>query len=100
MTWRIGNRKRKLKQRIIDRDGMNCHWCGAATEKMTKGQYGRNLPANACTLDHLVPRAHGGSDSESNLVIACHHCNHKRGAPSESPPITETELIQLMAVTE
>ncbi|MGH9861207.1 MAG: HNH endonuclease [Candidatus Acidiferrales bacterium] len=33
-------------------------------------------------LDHIVPRTHGGSDSPSNLVAACHSCN----SPKASSP--------------
>ncbi len=31
------------------------------------------------TLDHIVPRAHGGSDDPSNLRLACFQCNTLRG---------------------
>lgn len=30
--------------------------------------------------DHVVPRARGGSDLIENLVLACTHCNVKKGA--------------------
>jgi len=30
------------------------------------------------TLDHLVPKADGGSNHESNLVTACRECNCRR----------------------
>lgn len=31
------------------------------------------------TLDHIVPRAHGGSDDAENLRLACFQCNTRRG---------------------
>jgi len=34
----------------------------------------------AFTVDHLVPRAHGGRSDLGNLVPACHHCNNTRSA--------------------
>ena len=40
-----------------------CYWCGV------------NL---ATTADHLVPKAHGGTDAVSNLVPACGPCNFSR----------------------
>ncbi len=30
------------------------------------------------TLDHVVPRADGGSNHHSNVVTACHDCNSRR----------------------
>lgn len=29
-------------------------------------------------LDHVVPRSQGGSDEDSNLVLACASCNCRR----------------------
>jgi len=31
-------------------------------------------------IDHMVPRAKGGSDRVSNLTLACRSCNQKKGA--------------------
>lgn len=36
-------------------------------------------------VDHVVPRARGGGDDASNLVLACADCNAKR-RPGEVPP--------------
>lgn len=33
----------------------------------------------AATVDHLVPRALGGTDDQWNLVSACHRCNSRKG---------------------
>jgi hypothetical protein len=30
-------------------------------------------------IEHIVPRQHGGSTVESNLALACHHCNLHKG---------------------
>lgn len=35
-------------------------------------------PAHA-TLEHIVPRNHGGSDDPENLCVACRRCNHAKG---------------------
>ena len=37
------------------------------------------MPLN---IDHVVPRAKGGSNRVSNLVLACMSCNQKKGARS------------------
>ncbi|MEY3013474.1 MAG: hypothetical protein RIT45_2209 [Pseudomonadota bacterium] len=36
------------------------------------------------TLEHIVPRTHGGDDSIENLAIACARCNHQKGARVDS----------------
>jgi len=49
---------------VLARDRFRCHWCGR----------------RATTVDHLVPRALGGSDYDlDNLVAACADCNSRRG---------------------
>lgn len=35
-------------------------------------------PASA-TLEHIVPRTHGGTDGLDNLALACGGCNHAKG---------------------
>lgn len=32
-----------------------------------------------CTVDHVVPRAHGGWRDPDNIVGACYQCNNARG---------------------
>lgn len=51
------------KQRILDRDGGRCRYCGRS---------------GAMTVDHVVPRSKGGSDADRNLVAACGGCNTKK----------------------
>ncbi len=36
----------------------------------------------ATTLDHLKPKSKGGSSLRSNLIPACHQCNHSKGSAS------------------
>ena len=48
----------------FDAHGWHCHYCGSP---------------HALTADHIVPRAHGGTDEASNLVPACAPCNTSRG---------------------
>lgn len=62
-----------MVQRIADRDGWYCWWCGipiAMDESDTR---------QAATLDHLITRAVGGSNRFENQVIACSPCNQDRG---------------------
>jgi 5-methylcytosine-specific restriction endonuclease McrA len=56
------------RRRIYARDGHRCVWCGRLAEKLT--------------LDHVVPRSHGGTKENQNLVTACMPCNRLRGNAS------------------
>lgn len=49
----------------MDRDGVNCRWCGE--------QGGWDLQ-----IDHKYPRSKGGGDEDENLVLACGKCNRKK----------------------
>ncbi len=31
------------------------------------------------TIDHIIPKARGGTDSWENLIAACTSCNNKKG---------------------
>lgn len=53
------------RKNILRRDSYRCSYCGRG-----------DLPL---TIDHVVPRARGGSDSWENLVCACTLCNNKKG---------------------
>lgn len=30
-------------------------------------------------VEHIIPKQHGGADDETNLALACHHCNLHKG---------------------
>ncbi len=40
---------------------------------------GAKPPASQLTLDHVVPRVHGGKTNWTNIVAACKKCNHDKG---------------------
>lgn len=37
-------------------------------------------PRTEATVEHIVPRNHGGTDALENLAIACAGCNRKKGS--------------------
>lgn len=51
------------KRRVLERDQGLCRYCGKSP---------------ATTVDHVIPRSKGGSDSDRNLVGACAPCNTKK----------------------
>lgn len=59
---------KKIRVRVLRRDGYTCYYCGAEAD----------------TVDHLVPRAKGGTDDMDNLVAACRSCNYSKQDKSEA----------------
>lgn len=53
------------RKNILKRDGHRCMYCGTHDGRMT--------------VDHILPRLRGGTDSWENLVCACHPCNNQKG---------------------
>lgn len=59
--WRV----QLSKQNILRRDRGICQYCGKMDIDMT--------------IDHILPRSHGGDETWENLVCACSDCNNKKG---------------------
>lgn len=55
----------EVREYLLEKWGRTCAYCGA-----------RNVPLE---IEHLTPRSRGGSDRVSNLTLACHTCNQRKG---------------------
>lgn len=51
-----------------------CIHCGARHTVALDG-----TPLSQATIEHIVPRTHGGTDALENLAIACARCNIGKG---------------------
>jgi hypothetical protein len=60
----------KVREAVRRRAGRRCEYC-LLPESMS--------PVLPFQLEHVLPRAHGGSSSLSNLALACHYCNLHKG---------------------
>lgn len=73
--------------RIYIRDRYRCQYCG------------EHKSAKDLTLDHILPRAQGGSTTPQNLVSACKKCNQRKGnrTPEQArmPLLTSQKLLRL-----
>ena len=58
----------EVRQYLLEKWGHKCAYCDA-----------ENIPLQ---IEHIVPRARGGTNSVSNLTLACERCNRKKGATS------------------
>lgn len=75
---RDGRSWRQTKDAVLERDRCVCHICGQP---------------GATTVDHLVPRAFGGSDAPENLAAAHETCNQLRGCG----PIPDRAAVMRLA---
>jgi hypothetical protein len=83
---------KRLRYEILRRDNHTCRYCGGVA------------PEVVLRVDHVVPRALGGSDEPSNLVASCHDCN--AGKTSSAPDqnvvseVSEKALQWSAAITQ
>ena len=54
------------RRNIFKRDRMMCQYCG------------RKPKGDDLTIDHVLPRAQGGTSTWENCVLACIRCNHSK----------------------
>jgi hypothetical protein len=70
-----------LRQRIAEQARYRCGYC--LTQEVVSG-----IPL---TLEHIIPKAKGGQDTEENLWLSCRLCNEAKGVLTEAlDPETET----------
>ena len=58
-----------LRFQILERDGFRCRYCGRSADE-----------GAVLHVDHIHPRAHGGSEDADNLLTACSECNVGKSA--------------------
>jgi hypothetical protein len=65
---------------VFKRDRFTCAYCGKRPPEVT------------LEVDHMVPRAAGGSDEMENLITSCWECNHGKAdrllEESSAPTVT------------
>ena len=63
-------RYRAQRERVFERDGRACAYCGTDDGEMH--------------IDHIIPRKAGGDHSLENLQVLCKSCNLRKSARSEA----------------
>jgi len=67
----VPQRKVKLSRRAIyKRDDYTCQYCGRQAPK--------DIAPDELSIDHVLPRAQGGTTEWDNVVLACLACNRKK----------------------
>jgi hypothetical protein len=70
---------RGLRATVLERDGYRCKQCGWRPGTAPDEDSGA-VVYNALEVDHIHPRALGGSDDLSNLQALCVPCNTRKAA--------------------
>lgn len=72
MAWR-----RQIVDYLVHRDGADCGICGCHVDiTLPSGPRGNKMGPS---IDHVVPRSHGGGDEMANLRLTHWICNRQRG---------------------
>ena len=69
-------RYRVHKQRVFDRDGRICRYCGSDEEPLH--------------IDHIIPRKVGGTHDLENLQVLCKACNLRKSSKNEGVFLAQT----------
>ncbi|VXD25540.1 HNH endonuclease (fragment) [Planktothrix serta PCC 8927] len=56
----------EVRQYLLEKWSRKCAYCGV-----------ENVPLE---VEHIHPKSQGGTDRISNLTVACHDCNQKKGS--------------------
>lgn len=69
--------KPSIAFQVFLNDSFTCVYCG------------QHPPNVALEVDHIIPRAEGGTDDRSNLATACFRCNRGKGSIIPEGPIPD-----------
>ena len=84
-------RYRVHKQRVFDRDGRICRYCGSDEEPLH--------------IDHIIPRKVGGTHDLENLQVLCKACNLRKSSKDEgvflaqaaTPPVFSSRISPMQS---
>lgn len=71
------------RKNLFARDDQTCQYCG------------RHAPLSQLSMDHVIPRSHGGSTSWENIVCCCLKCNGRKGG--RTPKQARMKLLRTPA---
>lgn len=73
-------------------------WCGKCIHCNTRLTVEPDgTPGPGVTIEHIIPRSHGGTDVLQNLALACARCNHAKGRRQDKLPGDHPDLLAMVA---
>ncbi|MDC0710109.1 HNH endonuclease [Stigmatella sp. ncwal1] len=83
-------------ERIVFRDHEvwlgKCLHCNAHLMVSLQGE-----PISRATIEHIIPRTHGGTDALENLGLACARCNQGKGSRHDPRYLKDARAQELVA---
>lgn len=76
---------------LVEQQGGVCGDPAKDPQKHGCGCWLLALPPGTVHVDHITPRALGGTDAPDNLQALCHSCNLVKGAKTEKPDSDEVQ---------
>ncbi len=76
----------ELRRIVRERAGNRCEYYGLQQE---------HAPLVLYTVDHVLPKKHGGGNDESNLAFACYRCNLHKGPNLAGIDPESSEMVSL-----
>lgn len=70
----------EIREYLLEKWGRECAYCGVADTPLQ--------------IEHIDPRANGGSNRVSNLTLACHDCNQEKGRQSLADFFTTSKRLK------
>lgn len=77
---KIPNKVTYHKDYVFLRDNYKCQYCGLDAKKHIQGV------RDILTLDHYIPKYHGGKTNYQNIITACIDCNNKKSHHQNMKP--------------
>jgi len=68
-----------------------CIHCGATLVVSLNGE-----PVSSATIEHIMPRTHGGTDDLANLALACARCNAQKGVRHDTRRKNDPKLLEIV----
>lgn len=53
-------------------------------------------PISRATIEHMLPRNHGGTDDLENLALACAGCNREKGSRHDRKPRSDPRAREII----
>lgn len=69
-------RQKRIKEYVINRDGLLCCYCDKV---LTQTPEDGVMTPTTVTMEHIVPDSKRGTFNTTNLTVSCPDCNNRRG---------------------
>ena len=94
LLLRVAATDRTFEEKELDGEAVLEGKCIHCQRKLVLAKDG--APLNGATLEHIVPKNHGGTDDLENLAIACARCNAEKGLRHDHKRRNDPKLLEIV----